>query len=618
MEQFVVSARKYRPRKFEEVVGQQGVTHTLKNAIVSDHLAHALLFCGPRGVGKTTCARILARMINSELPPDQYDPSNEDHDVDRFNVYELDAASNNSVEDIRTLVDQVRFPPQTGKYKVYIIDEVHMLSAAAFNAFLKTLEEPPPYAIFILATTEKHKILPTILSRCQIYDFNRITIDDIVGHLQHICEQEAISADADALHIIAEKADGALRDALSLFDRLVDYGSKSLTYQSVLENLNILDYDYFFRVTDMLMAQDMTGLMLLFDEVIRKGFDGDNFIGGLEEHFRNLMVAKTPQTIGILEVSDDLKQRYMGQGQLIPNGFLVNALNMANQCEIHYRTSKNKRLHVELALMKMCYLPAALQLSADDSKKNSIGEGSVAPTAAPVSAAAPATEPKVEAGPVPQKPQATEKAEPGSTQVAEPKPEVTKTPEPQPQADTEPTPNQAPEPKPQSAKPGINAEQKRKAISSLTGGISLKDAHKASEEEKEEEAVVIPTYIELDSDALQKAWEAYKEKLQIENRQSLYNLMSNTYPAIMGPKLTLALGSKIQQELFDNERVALLDFLKAELNVTYLELETMIDKSLMADAPKKAFTNKDKLVRMAEKNPNLRTMIEKLDLHLDD
>ncbi len=365
----MVSARKYRPRKFEEVVGQQGVTHTLKNAISSDHLAHALLFCGPRGVGKTTCARILARMINSELPVDQFDPSKENQDIDSFNVYELDAASNNSVDDIRALVEQVRFPPQTGKYKVYIIDEVHMLSAAAFNAFLKTLEEPPHYAIFILATTEKHKILPTILSRCQIYDFNRITIDDTVGHLQGICEQEGISADADALHIIAEKADGALRDALSLFDRLVDYSTKTLTYQSVLENLNILDYDYFFKVTEMLLAQDLTGLMLLFDEVIRKGFDGDNFIGGLEEHLRNLMVAKTPQTVGILEVSNELKQRYQAQGRLVPNGFLLNALNIANQCEIHYKTSKNKRLHVELALMKMCYLPAALHECSRRKKK---------------------------------------------------------------------------------------------------------------------------------------------------------------------------------------------------------------------------------------------------------
>lgn len=356
MENFVVSARKYRPKGFEEVVGQSHITTTLKNAIDQNHLAQALLFCGPRGVGKTTCARIMARLINN------FDAENMESST-AMNIYELDAASNNSVDDIRNLIDQVRFPPQQGKYKVYIIDEVHMLSNQAFNAFLKTLEEPPPYAIFILATTEKHKVIPTILSRCQIYDFNRIRIKDISDHLQKIADAESIETEEAALHLIAQKADGALRDALSLFDLIVTFSSgNKLTYQTTIDNLHILDYEYYFKITDALLQENLPQSMLIFDEILKKGFDGHHFIIGLAEHFRNLLVSKRPETVELLEVSEDVKERYKTQAQNASSGFLLTVLNIAGQCDMQYKASKNQRLHVELALMKMAHINSAVKL----------------------------------------------------------------------------------------------------------------------------------------------------------------------------------------------------------------------------------------------------------------
>lgn len=349
-EQFIVSARKYRPNSWETVVGQENITTTIRHAIETGHLAQAFLFCGPRGVGKTTTARIFAKEINQQASGSSDDFS--------FNVFELDAASNNSVEDIRAIIDQVRIPPQSGKYKVYIIDEVHMLSSAAFNAFLKTLEEPPPYAIFILATTEKHKVLPTILSRCQIYDFNRITINDIAKHLSWIADQEGIKADTDALHVIAEKADGALRDALSIFDQIVSYCGDNITYDAVIKNLNILDYDYYFRLTDHLNDANIHQSLLVFDEILENGFDGHNFIVGLGSHFRNLLVCKDPVTMKLLEVGDNIKTRYNEQSSKVSAKFLVDALTIAGESDVHYKTSKNQRLHVELSLMKMSSLTA--------------------------------------------------------------------------------------------------------------------------------------------------------------------------------------------------------------------------------------------------------------------
>lgn len=346
MEHFVVSARKYRPQTFKDVVGQSAITNTLLNAIEHNHLAQALLFTGPRGVGKTTCARILAKMINSE--------GNENSEEDyAFNIFELDAASNNSVDDIRNLTDQVRIPPQVGKYKVYIIDEVHMLSQAAFNAFLKTLEEPPKHCIFILATTEKHKIIPTILSRCQIFDFKRITVKDAKEYLKYIAEEQGVNAEDDALHIIAQKADGAMRDALSIFDRVVSFSGKDLTRQAVTENLNVLDYETYFESTDLILENKIPELLLQFNKTLSKGFDGHHYIAGLASHFRDLLVCKNPATIELLEVGEDTKKKYENQSAKASQQFLIQAINLANDCDLKYKSSKNQRLLVELTLMQL-------------------------------------------------------------------------------------------------------------------------------------------------------------------------------------------------------------------------------------------------------------------------
>lgn len=378
MENFIVSARKYRPALFNSVVGQSHITTTLKNAIKNNHIAQSFLFCGPRGVGKTTCARILAKTINCTNLNSENEACNECESCKSFNsgasmnIHELDAASNNSVDDIRNLVEQVRYAPQTGKYKIYIIDEVHMLSTSAFNAFLKTLEEPPSYAIFILATTEKHKIIPTILSRCQIFDFNRIQIKDITKHLIEIADKENIKYEEEALHLISQKADGALRDALSIFDLIVTYSlGHSITYNATIENLHILDYEYYFKITDSILQEKPNKLLLLFDEILSKGFDGHNFIIGLSEHFRNLLVCKDEITLKLLEVSENAKQKYKEQASQASTSLLMSALSISNQSDIQYKSSKNTRLHIELALMKMAYLGQAIQLarSAEEFKK---------------------------------------------------------------------------------------------------------------------------------------------------------------------------------------------------------------------------------------------------------
>ncbi len=347
MEQFVVSARKYRPQTFKDVVGQQAITNTLLNAIENNHLAQALLFTGPRGVGKTTCARILARKINQP----GYDDPFEDF---AFNVFELDAASNNSVDDIRSLIDQVRIPPQTGQYKVYIIDEVHMLSSAAFNAFLKTLEEPPKHAIFILATTEKHKIIPTILSRCQIFDFKRITVKDAKEHLAEVAKSQNVEFEDDALHIIAQKADGAMRDALSIFDRVVSYCGNNLTRQAVTENLNVLDYETYTRVTDLILDNNIPEVLLAYNEILAKGFDGHHFIAGLASHFRDVLVAKNPATLSLLEVGEQAQRLYFEQAKKASSEFLLKGIDLANDCDLKYKLSQNQRLLVELCLMQLC------------------------------------------------------------------------------------------------------------------------------------------------------------------------------------------------------------------------------------------------------------------------
>ncbi len=429
MENYIVSARKYRPSTFDSVVGQHALTTTLKNAIATGKLAHAYLFCGPRGVGKTTCARIFAKTINCLHPTADGEACNECESCVAFNeqrsynIHELDAASNNSVDDIRQLVEQVRIPPQVGRYKVYIIDEVHMLSASAFNAFLKTLEEPPHYAIFILATTEKHKILPTILSRCQIYDFQRIGVEDTVAHLAYVASKEGITAEPEALNVIALKADGGMRDALSIFDQVVSFTGGHITYQSTIENLNVLDYEYYFRLTDLFLENKAGDTLLLFNEVLNKGFDGNHFITGLASHFRDLLVSKDPATLPLLEVGATIRERYGAQAKKCPLPFLYRAMKLCNDCDLNYRASRNKRLLVELTLIQLA------QLTADDEEASG-GRGpraALKPISAPAQPAAPTAQPQPAAP------------------VAQPQPAPTAAPTPGPQPTSRPaTPQAAP------------------------------------------------------------------------------------------------------------------------------------------------------------------------------
>ena len=415
MENYIVSARKYRPSTFESVVGQHALTTTLKNAIATNKLAHAYLFCGPRGVGKTTCARIFAKTINCMSPTAEGEACNQCESCTAFNeqrsynIHELDAASNNSVDDIRQLVEQVRIPPQIGKYKVYIIDEVHMLSASAFNAFLKTLEEPPRHAIFILATTEKHKILPTILSRCQIYDFNRISVEDTVAHLAYVASKEGITAEPEALNIIALKADGGMRDALSIFDQVVSFTGGNITYQSVIENLNVLDYEYYFRLTDHFLENKVCDALLLLNDVLNKGFDGSHFITGLSSHFRDLLVSKDPATLPLLEVGASIRQRYQEQAQKCPLPFLYRAMKLCNDCDLNYRTSKNKRLLVELTLIQVAQITA----EGDDAASGHSPKQAIKPIFTQ-----PAPAQQSQAAPVAPRPQASIKSVPHTTPTA--------------------------------------------------------------------------------------------------------------------------------------------------------------------------------------------------------
>ena len=388
---YIVSARKYRPQIFESVVGQQALTQTLQNAIRQNHLAHAYLFCGPRGVGKTTCARIFAKTINCLNPQNGFDACNECesckafNEQRSFNIHELDAASNNSVEDIRSLIDQVRIPPQIGKYSVYIIDEVHMLSAGAFNALLKTLEEPPSYAIFILATTEKHKVLPTILSRCQVYDFNRITVPDTIAYLQSVAAKEGITVSEEALNVVAQKADGGMRDALSIFDQLVAFCGTTITYERTIEVLNVLNADYYFSLVDHALAHNVSGALLLFNEVLNHGFDASHFVTGFAQHLRDVLVSKDPQTLPLLETSDAVRARYAAQAQKCHPVWLFQALDILNTCDINYRTARNKRLTVELALVKLCQLGVAQQMPAQQAPTQPAKPAAPAPQPAPAS-----------------------------------------------------------------------------------------------------------------------------------------------------------------------------------------------------------------------------------------
>jgi len=601
VDNFIVSARKYRPVTFESVVGQQHVTNTLKNAIKNNQLAQAFLFCGPRGVGKTTCARILAKTINCE----NLQPNGEACGVcascqsfqngNSFNVHELDAASNNSVDDIRSLIEQVRIPPQAVRYKIYIIDEVHMLSQAAFNAFLKTLEEPPHYAIFILATTEKHKILPTILSRCQIFDFNRIRVEDMATHLASIAKKENISYEPDGLHIIAQKADGGLRDALSMFDQIVSFSGGNVTYRSVIDNLNILDYDYYFNITESLLTEDTSKTLLLFDEILSRGFDGSHFISGLSEHFRNLLVGKDQQTLKLLEVSDGIKTKYLQQSQASSVSFLLSAMNIANQCDLNYKLSKNQRLQVELALLKMCNLLSVFNLATTPMQSQPTGgELKKKPDSAAI---APEKESK------PERELAIASDVPSTYQITKPQ-----------AADTQPVKEvkeEAPAEKPRVFIPNLHASSTSVKIP------SLKDVSKTQEEILEEEDPYVKGEDKEDftPDHLLQAWSDYAAKLKVDGKKNLLTIFISNPPKMIAPNsFEVIVENKVQENLFRDERPYLLNFLREKLKNYGIEVSVRIDEKAVIKRP---YTASEKFQHMAAKNPALVDLKNKFNLDFD-
>lgn len=575
MENYIVSARKYRPNTFATVVGQASITNTLKNAIKNNHLAQAFLFCGPRGVGKTTCARILAKTINCRNITENFEACDQCesclsfNNTSSFNIYELDAASNNSVDDIRSLVEQVRVPPQDGKYKVYIIDEVHMLSTSAFNAFLKTLEEPPPYAKFILATTEKHKIIPTILSRCQIFDFKRIKIEDIAHHLAYVAGKENIEADKDALHIVAQKADGALRDALSIFDQLVSFAGNHLTYQAVIENLNVLDYDYYFKLTDFLLQNDISNSLLLYNEIVEKGFDGQHFIIGLGEHLRNILVCRDIATIKLLEIGENLKERYKEQSAKCSVPFLFKALDLGNQCDLSYKISNNKRLSIEIMLMQMCSILNG-QNQTEIPKKQEL----IYPKQAPKLV--------------------IETIKPIGKQQ-----EVTK-------------------------QPIAGVQPKKPASSKITGiqmgTVSVKsytEEPKAKIEIVQEPIINEISHdesIELTSKQFDTLW-AECLLLIKDTFPSLFATLSRNKAVLNGNCINLILDNKLQEEDIKSKKTELLDFMRAKTGNSLLQIESEIFiTEIVSDA---AYTDHDKYKKMVEKNPYLQNLKDELNLEIE-
>lgn len=594
MDNYIVSARKYRPVTFDDVVGQQSITSTLQKAIKNNHLAQALLFCGPRGVGKTTCARILAKAINQNTFEGEIDP---DEDFS-FNIFELDAASNNSVDDIRNLIDQVRFSPQQGKYKVYIIDEVHMLSQAAFNAFLKTLEEPPAHAIFILATTEKHKIIPTILSRCQIFDFRRIQVSDMVLHLKNIAAKEGVTAEEEALHVVAEKADGALRDALSIFDRLVTFCGNNVTYKDAIENLNILDHDYYFRATDLILEGDMAGSMLLFNEILDFGFNGHEFINGLASHFRNLLMCKDGSTVQLLEVSEKIQHKFLEQTQKCSPLNLLKGLRAMNECDVQYKASKNQRLTVELAIMKMCALHKAPEGTAPAApqKKKPLAEVN-----APQPVQKQVTEPPVQETIAVEHPQETISA---LTPVAAPE-----TPQTQPVVEKEE--NTTPDPTPtSSAEKTVSLKGNRR--SGRVNRVKISEAHLAVEEE-EVDLENLPTDA-FSEEHLQKIWND-RVNLLFKEKPGILSSLTKHAPILKEDHtIELKLDGQHQLEQLQENRGILIDALRKDLNNFSVRLETPVEEVIVA---KKAYTPKEIYQSMVAENPNLQMLRDELDLDLD-
>jgi DNA polymerase-3 subunit gamma/tau len=579
-EHFIVSARKYRPDTWETVVGQKHITTTLQSAIANNQIAQAYLFTGPRGVGKTTCARIFAKAVNGAI--------GEHLDDMQFNVFELDAASNNSVDDIRSIVDSVRIPPQTGQYKVYIIDEVHMLSAAAFNAFLKTLEEPPAHAIFILATTEKHKIIPTILSRCQIFDFNRIKIKDIADHLASIAEKEGVQAEAEALHVIATKADGAMRDALSIFDQVIAFCGRNLTYSAVIQNLNVLDYDYYFKLTDLILAEDVAGCLVLFDEVLNKGFDGHHFITGLGGHFRNLLVSKDAQTIPLMEVSESVAEKYKTQAAASDLRLLINGLQMVNECDTQFRASKHQRLLVELTLMKL----ASILYNREGEKK----KFQLKPFRGTNRPAVKTTPP---ARPAIQSPASVSGQD--SVEIQTPVSGISK-------------PNQA-----QAAvTPSLG---KRNLILQSTESVSIKNvmAKRAQQQQQvaeqlEEIALEQPSR-EYTTAELQEAWNRFADERMAHNMQAQSAFKVAEVELRLGNTLRIALPSVTQEMYFNENRNQLAEYMRSTFDIRGIDFKVEI---MRPEEIKSTYQSaKQRFDAMVAVNPALDSLRKRFNLQID-
>ena len=622
MENYIVSARKYRPSTFESVVGQRALTTTLKNAIATQKLAHAYLFCGPRGVGKTTCARIFAKTINCMTPTADGEACNQCESCVAFNeqrsynIHELDAASNNSVDDIRQLVEQVRIPPQIGKYKVYIIDEVHMLSASAFNAFLKTLEEPPRHAIFILATTEKHKILPTILSRCQIYDFNRISVEDTVNHLSYVASKETITAEPEALNVIALKADGGMRDALSIFDQVVSFTGGNITYKSVIDNLNVLDYEYYFRLTDCFLENKVSDALLLFNDILNKGFDGSHFITGLSSHLRDLLVAKDAVTLPLLEVGASIRQRYQEQAQKCPLPFLYRAMKLCNECDLNYRISKNKRLLVELTLIQV----AQLTTEGDDgsggrSPKKTIKPVFAQPAAAQQSQVASAT--SAQQNPVHSSPSSTPTQATGNvTAVRQPQTSAAAQPASSYPNATSSAPSQG------AGAPQVVREEQRKVpvmkMSSL--GVSIKNPQRGQETQNTATATAPKVQMQPEEDLifndrdLNYYWQEYAAQLPKE-QDALMKRMQMLRP-------TLFKNSTTFEVVVDNEMAAkdftalipeLQEYLRGRLRNSQVAMKVRVSEAAENIRP---VGRVEKFQMMAQKNQALMQLKEEFGLEL--
>ncbi|MEY3946933.1 MAG: hypothetical protein RJB03_1639 [Bacteroidota bacterium] len=601
MEHFVVSARKYRPQHFNTVVGQSHITTTLKNAILQQHLAHAFLFCGPRGVGKTTCARILAKTINCENLTAEGEACDQCASCQSFNkgtsfsVHELDAASNNSVDDIRELIEQVRFSPQAGKYKIYIIDEVHMLSTSAFNAFLKTLEEPPAHAIFILATTEKHKILPTILSRCQIFDFKRITPNDIVEHLQEIAVKEKIDAEASALQVIAQKSDGCMRDALSILDKIVSFTNGHLTYANTLEHLNLLDEDHFFRLLEMLEQEDLPAVLNLFKEIDEKGFEGDMVLNLLSEFFRNLLVSRDPRSLSMLQVVEGFRNRYIAAAASLSTAYIIGSLNILNEAELGFKQARNKKLHVEFHLIRLTYLKQAITLVEEDTtgKKKRLDELRAVSFRTISMREMKKQEPKLFIQETKTKPSNAEISVPTTTAtnpaVANPSP-------------VNPSPlnqkNEMPEP---SNGPGLGA---------------LKKIREQMQHRKQDLTVAEP----LTQERLQEAWEKYLQKLLDNNQVSSQSNLRMAVLTILTENMFEVLSfSKIQMQFIENERVGLLIHIQEFFKNTTIQFKLVLDPSAEVETtrPEQSMTLRDQYLKMVSLYPNIKELRDQLNLDLD-